>query len=513
MGQGSLSSVAVCRVLLAAAMLSGTVASAQNKAPVVPDAQVDANVLRALAGNTQLADQSIRSTTVYGTVTLSGTVRDEASRTLAETLVSKTSGVQKVVDELTLATDPPQSGNAQAGASPDPNVAPDSQANTATGPAGQPGYGPNGPGHGQPGYGQNDPQPPYGPPPSSQQQRGDDPRAYGQPDGSQPPMGQANGAPYGDPGGGPYGSYGSPGSARQPYPAQGPYGAPPPLNRYPQQGNNGQYSSQGGYGPQGDGQQGYGGYGDPNRAGSQQGGVPVTVPSGTVLRVRISQGLNSGRTDVGTTFDAVVVSDVMAGGLIAIPRGAMVQGSVVSAEASGALKGRGELVLQLNRLMLGGTSYPLVSDTWSQHGRDKTTQTVNSAIGLGAVGAVIGAVAGGGAGAAIGAGAGGVAGIGASAASGRGQAMVPPEAVLSFHLQQPAQVVSVSQDEMNRLGYGVPAGVQQVRYARPGPYPYYGGVYPYVYGSYPYVYGPRFFPYGGVRVYRPPSGYGRYRRY
>ena len=505
MSQGSLSSAAIGRVLLmAAAMLSGTVVSAQNKPRAVPDAQVDANVLKALAGNTQLADQSIRSTTVYGTVTLSGSVRDEASRTLAETLVSKTSGVQKVVDELTLAADSPQSNNAQAGISPDPNVASGSQANTGSGPAGQPGYGLNAPGSGQPGSGQNDPQsPPYGPPPSGQQQGG-----YGQPDGSQPPMVQANGAPYGDPGVGPYGSSGSSGPAQQPYPARVPYGAPPPPDGYPQQGSNGQYPPQGGYGP-GYGQQGYG---DP-RAGSQQAGISISVPSGTVLRVRINQGLSSGRTDVGTTFDAVVVSDVMAGGLIAIPRGTAVQGSIVSAEASGALKGRGELALQLNRLMLGGTSYPLVSDTWSQQGRDKTTQTVNSAIGLGAVGAVIGAVAGGGAGAAIGAGAGGAAGIGASAASGRGQALVPPEAVLSFHLEQPAQVVSVSQDEMNRLGYGVPAGVQQVRTGGPGPYPYYGGVYPYAYGPYPYAYGPSFIYYGGARVYRPYYDYGRYRRY
>lgn len=506
MGQESLSHGKVCRVLLvAAAILAGTVVSAQNKALAVPDAQVDANVLKALAGNTQLADQSIRSTTVYGTVTLSGTVRDEASRTLAETTVSKTPGVQKVIDELTLATNPPAAGNPQDERAGDPNLASYPQANTGNEPAGQPGYDSNGAGSAQPRYGRNGPQNQDGPPQNSDPQAANGPRAYGPPGGTQSHTGQANGAPYDD-----SNSNGAYGSSGQPYPGQRPYSAPPPPNAYPQQENNGQYPPQSGYGPQGYGQRGHG---DSVRAGSQQAGVPVAVPDGTVLRVRISQGLSSGRTDVGTTFDAVVVSDVVAGGLVAIPRGAAVQGSVVASEASGALKGRGELALQLDRLMLGGTSYSLVSDTWSQHGRDKTTQTVNSAIGLGAVGAVIGAVAGGGAGAAIGAGAGGVAGIGASAASGRGQALVPPEAVLSFHLNQPTQVVSVSQDEMNRLGYGVPAGVQEVRYARPGPYPYYGGVYPYVYGPYPYVYGPRFFPYGGARVYRPYYGYGRYRRY
>ena len=74
------------------------------------------------------------------------------------------------------------------------------------------------------------------------------------------------------------------------------------------------------------------------------------------------------------------------------------------------------------------------------------------------MGAIIGAVAGGGAGAAIGAGAGGATGLGVSSASGSPQAMVPPEAILTFHLTQPAPVTTVSQAEMDRLGYGVPAG-------------------------------------------------------
>jgi hypothetical protein len=47
------------------------------------------------------ADQTIGTTTVYGTVTLSGAVRDEASRDKAEQVVANTAGVKKVVDEMT----------------------------------------------------------------------------------------------------------------------------------------------------------------------------------------------------------------------------------------------------------------------------------------------------------------------------------------------------------------------------------------------------------------------------
>ena len=53
---------------------------------------------------------------------------------------------------------------------------------------------------------------------------------------------------------------------------------------------------------------------------------------------------------------------------------------------------------------------------------------------MGAVGALIGAVAGGGVGAAVGAGIGSIAGLGVSSASRRGEAMMPAEAIVSFRL-------------------------------------------------------------------------------
>src|SRR5437763_2012112 len=71
----------------------------------VSDAQVEANVLKALAGASDLADQPLTTTTVYGVVTLSGSVQTEAMRTEAENIVARTPGVQKVVDEMTLTTE------------------------------------------------------------------------------------------------------------------------------------------------------------------------------------------------------------------------------------------------------------------------------------------------------------------------------------------------------------------------------------------------------------------------
>ena len=413
---------------------------AQTKPAPIPDAQIEANVLKALAGAPQLADQSITSTTVFGTVTLTGSVGDEASRDLADKIVSNTTGVQKVVDQITIGSVAPKSQPQQAGSSAQAAVEstgtnPNLQSDGTIAPSPQ-------------GQGSSNP-------------------------GAAPPQGTPQGAPSQ---GGQYPAYGSQAQGT-PHPPQGQY---PPNGAYSQQPYTGSQQ------PYAGSQQPYAGqYGQPQRPYvSQKGGDAVIVPSGSMVRVRINQGMDSKHTAVGTGFDGVVLNDLVAGGSIAIPRGAAVRGTVVESHPAGDFKGKGELKLQLTQLQLGGREYPIVTDFWWHQGADKTGNTVGNTVGLGAVGALIGAVAGGGVGAAVGAGVGGVAGLGVSASQHRGDAVLPSEAIVMFHLTQPADVTTVSQAELNRLGAGVPAGgppQMQRRYypPPPPPPPYYGpGYYP-----------------------------------
>jgi hypothetical protein len=430
----SFSRFSTAALLASGLLLTSGVGFAQTKPGTMPDAQVEANVLKALAGAPELADQSITSTTVYGVVTLNGTVRDEPSRDLAEHVVANTAGVQKVIDQLTIGAPAASSNDAT-----NPNLQSDGTIAPPQGQQPPPAQTyPNTPQNGAPPQQQQGqyPAPPYGPPPQDGQYPPQQTGQYPPP----PP-------PYGRP---PY---------RQPYPPQ--YGQP-----YPQQPQYGQPYPQ---------QQPY---------VAQKGGDAVVVPSGATVRVRINQGMNSKDTAPGTTFDGIVLSDVSAGGSIAIPRGASIQGTVVDAHTAGQLGGKGELKLQLTNVSFGGRTYPVVTDFWWHQGVDKTANTVGNTIGLAGVGALIGAVAGGGVGAAVGAGIGGVAGLGVSSASGRGEAALPPEAIVSFHLTQPADVTTVSQAELNRLGAGVPGAQLQRRYPAPPPpppypYPYYGPGYYY----------------------------------
>ena len=394
-------------------------AIAQDKP--LPDAQIESSVLKSLASAPELADQAIGTTTVYGTVTLSGSVRDETSRNKAEQLVANTVGVKKVVDELVIGTPAetpnpgvPQAGNETAETQPDGTIAGDQQAQTA--PMAQP-----------------------NPPAPVERSQTEQQPAYSQP--PYPPQSQGgNGYPQRQP----YPTYPS-----QPYPNQRPYRV-------------------------------------------QQAGQSVVVPAGTMLRVRINQAMDSRHTQPGTTFDGVVISDVLADGSVAIPRGATVQGRVSDVQPGGDLRGRGWLALELNQVTLEGHTYPLATEAWSHQGYDKTGQTVGNTVGLGAVGAMIGAIAGGGPGALLGAGIGSVAGLGVSSASRQGEAAVPSEAIVNFRLSQQTGLTTVSQAELDRLGAGLPppSGMQpqmRRRYYPPPPPPYYYGP-----GYYP---APYYYPY------------------
>jgi hypothetical protein len=410
----SVRTVRTVGMVLAGGLAIGTMGAFAQTDSSLPDAQIESNVLKALAGAPDLSTQNIQSSTVYGTVTLSGNVHDEKLRTEAENLAARAQGVKKVVDELTLGDTPaPAAGGQVAQNEPPANEQPDASQSNQQVLQSDGTYAPAPDGTGS------------APPPADAQNTAEGP----------PPPPQGG------------------------YDQNGPQQGPPPSGRQPLGQN---------YGPP---------QGNAPIPGGQRAGLEVTVPAGAMLRIRINRGLDSNHIQPGTNFDGTVLTDVVAGGAVAIPRGATVTGTVVDAKKAGVFKGEGELSLQINSLTLGGQSYPLTSNIWARNGRDKTAGTVNNTVGLGVVGAVIGAVAGGGEGAAIGAGVGAGAGLAGSAASPRGQIIIPPESVLTFSTASPVVVRTVSEQEMARLSYAAgpqrPQGPPRVRYYSP----YYGYYY------------------------------------
>lgn len=253
--------------------------------------------------------------------------------------------------------------------------------------------------------------------------------------------------------------------------------SPPPAARAPSY-------PQGGYG-----QQPYGGY--DNYPPPQQTRGPVTVPAGTLLQIRLSEPLDLSKVQDGTVFQATAASDVFQGNVLAIPRGAVLQGTVVHVKKAGSLGGNSELELQITSLNMGGQAYPVATDIWSSKGPNKAGYTAGNTVGGAAIGAIIGGLIGRGPGAAVGALVGGTTGLAASGATNGPRVYLPAEALLNFHLANAVTVQPVSWQEAQRLAQNVPRLQRRPVYMAP-PYPY-GYPYPY---PYPYRY-----PYAYYRVY------------
>ena len=169
----------------------------------------------------------------------------------------------------------------------------------------------------------------------------------------------------------------------------------------------------------------------------------LEVQEGSVIAVRTNERIDSESARAGQTFDAEIAEAVTArGGEVIIPRGAPAKLVLLDFEKGGAV-GTHELVLDLQSVRVDGRTYHVGATT--DVGSDKSglganRRTATHVGGGAALGALIGAIAGGGRGAAIG----GLAGAGAGAAAQvltRGDKVrVPAETVLRFKLEQPLRL-------------------------------------------------------------------------
>src|SRR5262245_49254756 len=82
--------------------------------------------------------------------------------------------------------------------------------------------------------------------------------------------------------------------------------------------------------------------------------LPVTIPEGTTISVRLDHGLATDSQHSGESFDATVSAPVNVGGQEVIPAGASAHGSIVEARESGRLETPARLVLALKEVQVDG---------------------------------------------------------------------------------------------------------------------------------------------------------------
>lgn len=162
------------------------------------------------------------------------------------------------------------------------------------------------------------------------------------------------------------------------------------------------------------------------------------IPAGTQVTIRMIDSVDSDQARLGQTFRASVDDPVVVSGQVMIPRGADAVVKLVEDRESGKIEGRTVLTLTLTDVNVNGRNIDFTTGDVSQQSGSRGARSGKVIGGTAALGAIIGAIAGGGKGAAIGAGAGAATGTGVQMATHGQRVKIPSETRLSFTLQQPA---------------------------------------------------------------------------
>lgn len=159
----------------------------------------------------------------------------------------------------------------------------------------------------------------------------------------------------------------------------------------------------------------------------------VTVPAGTTINVRLTDGIDVDAAEAGMKFKARVDDPVSIGDRIVIPREASAMVQAVKVTQSGSFKGADKISLKLNAISFGGRVYDVASEYAVVQSSGEGKRTARKIGGGAGLGAIVGGIAGGGEGAAIGAVVGGIGGA-AISASGEEHLKLPAETRLQFKL-------------------------------------------------------------------------------
>jgi hypothetical protein len=170
----------------------------------------------------------------------------------------------------------------------------------------------------------------------------------------------------------------------------------------------------------------------------------LTVPAGTVVTVRMVDGIDSTRNRSGEEFAASVDSPVVVGDRVLASHGADARVRLVDASSAGRVSGRSELQLELISVSINGVPYTTKSGYYEQHGGSRGTRTAETVGGGAVLGALVGGLLGRGKGAAIGSVVGAGAGTAAQVSTHGQQVKIPAETKLDFTLKDPVTVTMPS---------------------------------------------------------------------
>ena len=183
-------------------------------------------------------------------------------------------------------------------------------------------------------------------------------------------------------------------------------------------------------------------------------GQTITVPAGTRLGVTLENGISTNSAKPGDSVYFRSSFPVTINNKVVIPVGSYLRGEITESKRPGHVKGKGELRLRLNTLILpngytvdlnaeprsadgGGTKTDSEGKITGPGGKGKDAETIATTT---VAGAGIGAIAGGGKGAGIGAGIGGLAGLAAVLLTRGPDAQLPRGSSMDLVLERDLQL-------------------------------------------------------------------------
>jgi hypothetical protein len=157
--------------------------------------------------------------------------------------------------------------------------------------------------------------------------------------------------------------------------------------------------------------------------------------------IRLVQAVSTKTVNEGDTFRATLQLPIVRDGAVIAERGSSVVGRVVASDRAGRVKGKSDLQLSVSEISTtDGQHIPVETAILDRQGADGKKGDTAKMGGAAALGAIIGAIAGGGKGAAIGAGAGGAAGAGDVLLTRGKDVEIPSETELTFRLSRPVVI-------------------------------------------------------------------------
>jgi len=197
-------------------------------------------------------------------------------------------------------------------------------------------------------------------------------------------------------------------------------------------------------------------------------GQTITLPSGTRVGVILENGISTNSAKPGDSVYFRTSFPITMNNKVVVPVGSYLRGEVTDAKRPGRVKGKGELRIRLNTMILpNGYTVDLNAEPHSTDGSSGTkTDSEGKITGPGgkgkdaetiatttAAGAGIGAIAAGGKGAGIGAGIGGVAGLAAVLLSRGPDAQLPRGSSMDLVLEHDLQLDA---DQVHYTNVGIP---------------------------------------------------------